>query len=39
MAVWISVRTRERREGSRTSSRRNQQAVGMKLEFALDGRV
>jgi len=35
IALLISVRTRVRSEGSRTSSRRNQQAAGMELEFVL----
>lgn len=34
-ALFTSVRTRDRREGSRTSSRRNQEAAGMALEFVL----
>ncbi len=35
IALLISVRTRIRSEWSRTSSRRNQQAAGMELEFVL----
>lgn len=35
MALLTSDRTRDRRDGSRTSSSRNQQAAGMELEFVL----